>query len=204
MGLEEFVSKPGNIVNKIAAEAAQQPFDSSLEFKRDNVFLLYASFCGDAERTAYASSLSVDEVRTMAEAEGWNARLRGILELRKSQKPGEVERAINRALNFVQAHRMRLILEATIRRITAMTPEELERATTHKTFDRDGLVVSETLSTRPLADLTAALEKCHSLTYQALSDTATDRKARPELASDEESSGEIHARIAAAFSKPLP
>lgn len=196
------MTKPSNLVKDIMKEAAQQPLDSSLEFKRDNVFLLYASFCGDAERTAYASSLTAEEVRVMATAEGWDRRLRGILELRKSQKPGDIERGINRALNFVQAHRLRLILESMIRRITAMSPEDLERATTHKTFDRDGTVVSEILSTRPLADLASALEKAHNLTYQALSDTATDRKARPEQGNDEETTaGEIHARIAAAFSK---
>lgn len=185
----------------IASEAAVTPIDESADFQRDNVFMLYASFCGDVDRTAHATQLSPDEVRALALAGSWDTKLKPIIELRKSQKQDDVERAINRALNFVQAHRMRKILEATIRRISAMTPDELTEATTMRQIGKDGEVIRETLSTRPLADLASALEKCHALTYMALNDTATERKARPEASADDLGASEIHAKLAAAFAK---
>lgn len=188
-------------LQELAEDAAKQPLEASIEFQRDNVFLLYASFCGDAQKTAFAADTTVDNVLQLAVEGRWDERLRAILELKKSQKPGDVERAMNRALNFVQAHRMRLILEAMIKRITALSPDQLREATTSYHVGKDGAVLSATLNTRPLADLAAALEKCHALSYAALSDTAADRKGRPPEDQGEESAGQMHARIAAAFAK---
>jgi hypothetical protein len=190
-----------NSIEQIAQEAANTPLDSSLEFRRDNTFLLYASFFGDAAQTAYATDLSLEEVKALAEQGKWDERLKPILDLKKSRKPGDIERGINRSLNLVQAHRMRLILEAMLRRISAMSAIELQRATTHRVLNKEGEIISETLSTRPLADLTAALEKCHTLTYLALSDTASDRKTRPNEADDDLGASEVHAKLAALFAK---
>ena len=189
---------------RAAEEAAQLPLNASAAFQRDSVYMLYTSFCCDVEKTAFAAGLPVEEVRARAKEERWDEKLRGIIELKKSRKPGAVEKAVNRGINENQAHRLRLVLEAMIQRLTSMTPEELQRYTTHRTFDRTGNIVSETLSTRPLADLAAALEKCHSLTYMALADTASDRKAQPAEAEDDLSAGEIHARLAEAFAKDKP
>ncbi len=82
-----------------------------------------------------------------------------------------------------------------------MSPEELRDATTSRHVGKEGAIISETLNTRPLADLAAALEKCHHLCYIALADSATDRKANPISEDEELSSGQIHAKIAAAFAK---
>ena len=60
---------------------------------RENAFLLFATFCGDVERTAGALNISGASVLKMAEDEGWLRKLHGIIELRKSNKPGDVERA---------------------------------------------------------------------------------------------------------------
>jgi hypothetical protein len=190
-----------NPIERLIKESAASSIDASVDFHRDDAFLLYASFGADVERTAYAASLTPDQVRAMALEGGWDEKLRSIIQLRKSQRPGDLERAINRSLNYVQAHRMRLILESIIRRISAMSADELRTATTHKTFGRDGEVISETLSTRPLADLTSALEKAQMLSYMALGDSATERKARPQETDDDRTASEIHAALAAAFAK---
>jgi hypothetical protein len=73
--------------------------------------------------------------------------------------------------------------------------------TTTKQIGKNGAIVSESLSTRPLADLASALEKCHALTYMALNDTATERKARPQTSDEDLGASEIHAKLAAAFAR---
>ena len=89
-------------------------------FDREQAFLLYATFCGDLEKTAHALNVRPVEVLRMVDEEGWNERLKAILELKKSGRPGDIERAINRALNFVMAHKFRLFLERVLFRLTGM------------------------------------------------------------------------------------
>jgi hypothetical protein len=169
-----------------------------IEIDRENAFLLYAAFTGDLERTAAALGVRPKDVLLVATEENWNEKLKGILDLNKSGKPGDIERAINRALNFVQAHRLRMIIERVIKRLTNMTPEELEEylfTSTNKAGDE----ISK-LSTRALADLASALEKCHSLSYQALNDSMQERAKRND-GDGGVSVGDMSVRIAEAMSK---
>lgn len=167
-------------------------------FDLENVFMLYATFCGDVERTAHAASLKPSVVMDLAQQHGWNERLRGIIELKNSGRPGDVERAINRALNFVQAHRYRGFLERVIQRVCSMDAGEMDDLLISLQYVEEGKSIKK-LSTRPLADLAAALEKCHAMTYSALNDSATERKARDERPDSEVSGGELHAVIARAM-----
>jgi hypothetical protein len=175
--------------------AAETP--NAEAFNLDNVFMLYAAFCGDVDRTAHASSLTPTQVIDLAAEGKWNEKLKSILELKRSSKPGDVERAINRALNFVQAHRMRLFLERVVQRICAMPSEELDELLISYQKTEDGSF--KRLSTRAFADLSSALEKCHMLTYLALNDSTTERRARDDKPDAEVSGGELHAKIAAAM-----
>jgi len=170
----------------------QQP---RIDFNREDAFQLYATFCGDVERTAHALNVPAVAILKVVEEENWSARLRSILELKKSNRPGDVERAINRALNFVQAHRLRLFLERMMSRLTNMSPEEAEEYLMQESVTKDGNI-SKKLSTRPLADLAAALEKCHAMTYMALNDSAAERTRRNETGDPASSSGELHKKIA--------
>jgi hypothetical protein len=168
-------------------------------FPKDDAFMLYATFCGDVERTAHALNLSEDEVRRKADAGGWDKKLRGILELKRSSKPGDVERAINRAINFVQAHKLRMFLERLLQRICDTPDEELNYYLMQTTLAKGG---SETrMSTRPMADLAAAFEKCHSMTYLALNDSMSERRHREDVGDATTSGGELHAKIAAAMAR---
>lgn len=166
---------------------------------RENAFLLYAAFTGDLERTAHALGIRTIDVLNVANEENWNEKLKGILDLKKSGKPGDIERAINRALNFVQAHRMRLIIERAIRRLTSMTDDELEEYLfTDQTSGEKPMTVKR-LTTRPLADLAAAIEKCHAMSYAALNDTTQERVKRENLGKDEVAAGEMHVQLARAM-----
>jgi len=169
------------------------------QIDRKNAFLLYATFCGDVEQTAHALGVSPVVVTHAAQLGKWDDQLKTIIGMKKSSRPGDVERAINRAVNFVQAFRMRLFIERVIQKLTGLPDEELDEYL----FDvREGKAgsVSKHVTTRPIADLTSALEKCHALTYLALNDTAQDRSRRQEQADNTEfEAGALHVAIAKAM-----
>jgi hypothetical protein len=182
---------------QLASDALPQPLDLGEE----EVYMLFAAFCGDVERTAHACNRTPAMVLEMSQRGGWYEKLKNIIELKRSGRPGDVERAINRAINFVQAHRLRMVLEAVVRHISSMPFDDLMELIITPGRDPAGNTVNRLL-TRPFADLAAAIEKCHAMTYLATGDTSTERKDNTGMSEDGVSAGEIHARIAAAFSKP--
>lgn len=137
---------------------------------------------------------------SVADEEGWAEKLRPIITLKNSTRPGDVERAINRALNFVQAHQFRLFIARTIRSLTSMTEEEFQYYLYPETKSKDGVTTSK-LSTRALADLASAMEKAQSMSYLALNDTSSDRARRAEDANEgETSASDLHIKLAQAMS----
>src|SRR5688572_22843964 len=110
---------------------------SEVEFDSAQVFLLYATFAGDAVRTAHAAGLRVVDVVRVARDEGWDTKLAPIIELSRSQRPGDLDRAINRAVNFSQCHRMRLFLERVLSRVSGMNAEELEQYILTSKLDKE-------------------------------------------------------------------
>lgn len=166
------------------------------QIDRKNAFLLYATFCGDLEQTAHALGVPPVVVAHAAMLDKWDEQLKTIISMKKSSRPGDVERAINRAVNFVQAFRMRLFIERVIQKLTGLNDAELQEYL----FEERGEKAICKLTTRPIADLTSALEKCHALTYLALNDTAQDRSRRQEQADNTEfEAGALHVAIAKAM-----
>lgn len=191
-------NEPNRELTKIEIELASRV----AHLDRENAFLVYATFVGDLERTAAALNIRPLDVVRMADEGHWMDRLKPLLELSKSSKPGDVERVINRALNFVQAHRMRMVIERALNRLTGMTVEEFEDYIfTSQEYDgKKGTSRVKRLSARALADLAAAIEKCHSMTYAALGDTAKERQSRDEGGS-ETAANDMYLKIAAAAQK---
>lgn len=174
-------------------------------FDRENAFMLYCSFSGDASKTAAALNLTVHQVVSMANTGDWLDKFEAILKLKKSGKPGDVERVLNRTMNFVQAARTRLFLGRMLKKLFLLSDEELDKycfaeiTTKHK----DGTTSTEyKLNTRPFADLCAAMEKCHQMTYMSLNDSMSERVKRE--AQDEDGQNtvqDVHAAISEAMSK---
>lgn len=173
---------------------------------RKQAFLLYATLCGDVERTAAALNVSAVTVLRVADEENWAEKIKTIVELKKSSRPGDVERAVNRALNFVQACRMRLFIERLLQKLTNMSDAEVEEyifsSEVPNTHGRPGNTIAK-LNTRPVADLVAALEKVHAASYMALGDTTSERVKRQEFTDTKggDSASEIHAKIALAMNE---
>jgi len=169
-----------------------------VDLDREQAFMLYATFCGDIVRTAHALDIPEAAVLKMSEDEGWQNKLGPILALKKSTRPGDIERAINRALNFVQAHKMRLFIARVIQRVTQMNETEFEGYIFQAASCKPGEEPIKKLTTRALADLASAMEKSQAMTYLALNDTAQDRSKRKELEGDDNvSAGDLHAQISA-------
>lgn len=172
-------------------------------FDLKNAFLVYASVSGDEDKAAMALGISRVAIERLIIEEGWEARIAGLIKLRKSGNGRLVEKGLNRALNFTQAQRFRMVIERLMRRLSDMSDDELMEYSfqTETTTHRDGTVdENKRFNARPFADLASAMEKCHSLSYMALCDTGGERKKHEgEQAGPTEA--EIHSTIAGAIAK---
>jgi len=181
-----------------------QGTEAPAKLDKENAFLLYAVFCGDAERTAHALDVDPDLIRNIALDSNWDKKLKPIIDLKQSARAGDVERAINRALNFTQTHRYRLFLQRVLKNLTGMSVSDMKAFLfPHEVMKgKDGNErVIQKFSTRALADFASALEKCHTMSYLALNDTATERKERKESGDEDASASEMHIRLAEAMAK---
>jgi len=161
------------------------------------IFLVYSAFVGDVDKTANALNLDPDFVRKLAKDEGWNEQLRRITLLSKTGRPGDFERAQNRALSFVQAHQTSELINRVLEQFSDMTNEEIIEAIA--SVAKDG---SRHVSGRFFADLTAAMEKCHSMKYAALGDTAGERVKRVDNDSEEMNATALHMAVMSALNNP--
>jgi hypothetical protein len=176
-------------------------------FDVDRALQLYVQFSGDVVRTGHALGVPAKDILKAADRLGWNKKLEAILELQKSGKPGDIERGVSRAMCFVQAHRWRVVLERLLDKFYAMSSEELFEkvmSVTTKTAKDGTVTVTESINTKPFADLSAALEKVHGMCYAALNDTVTERGQRKEAREDAISATQLHSMIASAMAAGDP
>jgi hypothetical protein len=181
-------------------DMANEPAKVDPYKQKQNIFLLYTIFLGDAVKTGHAFGIPPAAIAAIAQEEGWDEKISDLQALRNSDKPGDLERALNRAVNYVQAHSYRSQLERVLELMRDWDEEQL-RAMLVRTFTDEKGNVNETLTCRPFADLASAMEKAHTLSYLALQDTAQDRSRRKEEADDAGvlSATALHTRIAAAM-----
>ena len=158
------------------------------------IFLTFMSLVGDVEKTAAALDLNPAIVAELADKEGWNAKIRRISLISKSDKPGDWERAQNRALNFVQAHRLRGVLSNMIKHFEDMEPEALSEAMVSQ--GREG---QKTYTAKIVADLSTAMERVHQMTYSALGDTVKERESRTDEEGNSLPFKDLHAALIGAL-----
>jgi len=158
------------------------------------VFLTYMALIGDVPRVALALNITEDIVNELADREGWSDKVRRISVLSKSGKPGDYEKAQNRALNFVQAHQLRRQID---RAIYFISSKEIEDSL--KKIDFHGNV---TFTARVFAELTKAMQAAHEMTYSALGDSVKERD--PSTADGEQTainSAALHASLIGALNR---
>jgi hypothetical protein len=132
------------------------------------IFSTYVAFLGDVEKTAAALDIEAHVVKNLAAAENWKARVKQWTEL-ASGDPREVQIQVNRAVSFVQAHRLRAVIDKLVGKLHAMTPDELIETLTVQTKH------GEEMKTRAITDLTKAAESCQLMCARALGDTDAER-----------------------------
>lgn len=161
------------------------------------VFLHFVASVGDVEKTALACDLDPALVRQLADSEGWGDKVRRLSLASKGSglQAGEFERMQNRALAWVQGHRMRQVIDKVVCHLHGMDTEEL--VSEIKAVDRDG---NTRISARFFSDMAKALETVNGLCFAALGDTVPERKAAtPDAAA---STAAVHAALIAALNGP--
>ena len=128
-------------------------------------WMVYAAFDGDEEKAAIASKVPVEAVRALAHDYNWAAKLK---RLKTGSGEPEAERIANRAVNYVQAQRMRTILEKSIELLE--DEEQLLRALLKYKLTKEGDVESIEVSPKAVLELTKALEVVQNMSYRALGD----------------------------------
>lgn len=162
------------------------------------VYIGYTALVGDVERTALAFNLSPRVVRHLAEKFDWNDKIKSISLLNKSGKPGDWEKAQNRALSWVQGHMLRSVLQRILENINNMTREDVVRTVISQ--KRTGEI---SFSASFYTDLAAAMEKCHAMCYTALGDAQGDRtRADKDQVAPEMTVDALHLAIGTALSNP--
>jgi len=135
------------------------------------IFQHWITFAGDAKRTAVALSIPVETIEALAAEEHWNDSLREWLEL-KDGSAQDVQTQISRAVNFVQAHRLRLVVDRMTSYLVDKSADELVELFTEDTEK------SHKFSMRPLADLIKGAEAVQAMVQRALGDAPGD-KSKP-------------------------
>jgi len=184
----------------IAREASMMPDVVAAPERVDDeqLFQLFAIYCGDVKRCALAANLDEATVEAKALVGGWRDKIKILIDLKTSSRPGDGERGINRAVNFVQAHRWRNHLQRVMNKLINMGDEELDEMICSVTVDKAGNV-SKKLNTRAFADLSSAMEKCHAMSYSALNDTATERRERGDEPDENKTATAVHMNITRAM-----
>jgi hypothetical protein len=139
-------------------------------------YLTFILLEGDANKTALACNVSPAFVERHAKREDWQSRLDATINMcsPSSRGPAEIERLLNRAALYVQAQRIRRIIDSVISEVeTAAVADksvlDLFRVTTES---------GQRIDLKPLADLSNAAVKLSQMANAAMCDTAAERAAR--------------------------
>lgn len=189
--VDELAEKLERIDPTYEQEAAEVGFDV------EQAFQLYVQFSGDTQKTSHALNVPEFQVLKLVDRLHWDKQLAAIFELKKSGKPGDVERGISRAMNFVQVHKFRIVVERIVRKFYAMDDDALFDACFTQRLDKDGNEIGRVVNLKPFAELATAMEKIHQMTYMALSDSMSERTRRQETGETEYSATQLHQLIAA-------
>lgn len=132
------------------------------------IFQTFITFCGDVDKTAVALNLDRETIAQLAHAENWTQKVGEWSALREGD-PRDLQIQINRAVNYVQAHRARALLDKVIGFLSEGDAAALVDRLTINTKN------GPEFKTRALTDLVKAMEACQLMTTRALGDTVDER-----------------------------
>lgn len=133
------------------------------------IFLTFITFLGDSFKTAQALNMEPAEVDAMAQIHGWHQKVERLNELREKEGgAAALAREINRTVNYVQAVRLRNMLDRTVRHVTKNTRR-------FRDFIRQHGKDASNISAKAPLDLVKAVQAVHQMTYAALGDSVSER-----------------------------
>jgi hypothetical protein len=132
------------------------------------IFEAYVTFHGNVTKTAIACNVDDDVVEALAKSENWPAKVKRWTELIEGN-PREVQVQINRAINYVQAARLRSLLDQVIRHLDEGSAEDLIKKLTIEGAH------GPQFKTRALTDLVKAAESVQLMTERALGDVRAEQ-----------------------------
>lgn len=130
------------------------------------VFAVYLQQGANAQRTALTLKIPVAEVEGLVKQHGWDVKVKeytGGIENPTLEDFQRGQRGLNRAINYIQAHRLRDLVERIVQKLN--DKETLEEYTTIRTkdgFRRD---------LKPIRELAEAARTAQELSYRALGDS---------------------------------
>ncbi len=146
--------------------AVTPPCDGVDEQFAETAFVLWVAAAGDMATVARQLHMGVPEVRIMSRRGGWDRRARGLARIGDigDLEPADfaaAQVALNRGINFTQAHRLRMIADRALVELGG-AGSIMGRFTDDK----------GTVDTKPLVDIARVVELSQKLTAQALGDLA--------------------------------
>ena len=128
-------------------------------------WMCYAAFSGDLEKTAIASKVPLSAIEALEHDFNWPAKLK---RLKTGAGESDAERVANRAINYLQAQRMREVMERTLKLVE--DPEELIKVLVKFKFAEEGDLTKIDVNPKAILDLSKALETVQNMSYRALGD----------------------------------
>lgn len=135
------------------------------------VFLTYMNFSGDVAQTAVVLQVDPSVVSALAAAGNWAGKIKELVKLGDGKDPRELKLSINRAVNYVQADRLRRLIDRVLTTVSAKHDDEILELLT--TTGPKGA----SFSTRPLTDLVKAAAEAQLMTRLALGDVGAGELA---------------------------
>lgn len=127
--------------------------------------MCYAGFGGDLEKTSMAAQVPLAVVRALEHDFNWVVKLK---KLKTGAGAPEAEKLANRAVSYIQARRLREIVERALNLVE--DEEALLRAMLKFHLTKEGDVDRVEVNSKALLDLAKAMESAHSACYRALGD----------------------------------
>ena len=135
------------------------------------IFLTYMNFAGNVDQTAAVLQVDVSVVESLSAAGNWPSKIKELLKLGEGKEPREYKLSINRAIGYVQADRLRRLIDRVLTTISARDDDQILALLT--TTGPKG----DSFSTRPLTDLVKAAAEAQLMTRLALGDVGAGELA---------------------------
>ena len=131
-------------------------------------FYTFINIGGDLPKVALALNVDLASLQSIALTENWEQEYKKLKEA-AGDDVGDHHLKVNRVINYVQAHRLRLITDSVISHLATLKPEDLIILLT--TSGPNG----SSFSVRPITDLAKSAEVAQLLTYRALGDSVAQK-----------------------------